>query len=201
MQTILEKAIAAIENDPQGRVHGNGFIQIDIDKHSRLHIWGDPRIPQQVRPTPIHDHRFSFTSHCLLGRMINVKYDAVFGNDYDIYEPTVREGEDTVLGKTGKTLTLFPRPPEICYPGMEYRMRWGHLHETFVSGLTVTHMQKSYVSDLTPRVLCPVHLTPDNDFHRYSDENRRACGKVLDDVLLALKGDKSDGVHKELQDV
>ena len=81
------------------RVHGNGFIQLDLTERSRLHVWGDPRIPRQKVSTPIHDHVFGFTSTIIVGRLINVIYDVElrrFG-DFNIFTPEIREGEDTVL--------------------------------------------------------------------------------------------------------
>ena len=48
------------------RVHGNGFIQVDLTHDTRLHVWGDKRIPRQNTYTPIHDHVFGFKSHLVV---------------------------------------------------------------------------------------------------------------------------------------
>jgi len=56
------------------RVHGNGFVQLDLTERSRLHIWGDPRIPKQKVATPIHDHVFGFESTIIVGRVISLTY-------------------------------------------------------------------------------------------------------------------------------
>ncbi len=56
------------------RVHGNGFIQIDISSLTRVHVFGHPLIPRQLTPTPIHDHRFGFHSMVLAGCLVNVDW-------------------------------------------------------------------------------------------------------------------------------
>jgi hypothetical protein len=50
------------ERGVRPRVHGNGFIQVDLTADTRLHVWGDKRIPRQNVYTPIHDHVFGFES-------------------------------------------------------------------------------------------------------------------------------------------
>lgn len=39
------------------RIHGNGFLQIDLDPLRRMHVW-DHRWPRQIRDSSIHDHAF-----------------------------------------------------------------------------------------------------------------------------------------------
>lgn len=46
------------------RVHGNGFIQLDVTPRTRLHFWS-PEIPRQKVATPIHDHVFGFVSYVI----------------------------------------------------------------------------------------------------------------------------------------
>ena len=94
------------------RLHGNGFIQLDLNGKDRLHVW-HPDLPKQEFPTPIHDHKFSFKSHILYGELTHIEYHADlllhqenYGKEwnpypleqlYHAYNPFVRENEDTIL--------------------------------------------------------------------------------------------------------
>lgn len=158
------------------RVHGNGFIQLDLDEDRRLHIWGHRLIPQQKVCTPIHDHVFGFESEVLVGRILNVIYNIdpcdIAVADYRIYEPTIRQGEDTVLGPTEDFCNI-----DISH-GMVYNAHEGYsvepfeFHETFVSEPTATIITKdaptlAQGAAAKPRVLVRRGQKPDNDFNRY----------------------------------
>jgi hypothetical protein len=43
------------DSDNYPRVHGNGFIQLDLPDGKRLHVW-DEDIPRQKVNTSMHDH-------------------------------------------------------------------------------------------------------------------------------------------------
>ncbi len=51
------------------RIHGNGFIQVDLDELHRLHLW-DVMIPRQSVDSSIHDHAFGFESRTLQGMLV-----------------------------------------------------------------------------------------------------------------------------------
>src|SRR3546814_6146607 len=69
---------AVRERGGRPRVHGNGFIQLDLTERGRLHIWGAPRIPRQKTATPIHDHVFGFESTVAVGRPVNLVFRIVY---------------------------------------------------------------------------------------------------------------------------
>lgn len=160
------------------RVHGNGFIQLDLDERSRLHIWGDPEIPRQKVPTPIHDHVFGFESLLLVGRMINIRYDwcARVWGDMEIHMVECREGSDTKLNPTGEF--GYPKPSKVqvvewATREWRYQMLPFCFHESIVTEPTVTIIKKAAPTLQqgavhTPRVLVSRHHTPDNDFDRHS---------------------------------
>src|SRR5690606_12254802 len=64
------------------RVHGNRFIQIDLEGpgpqyrwgDERVHIWSDLVPLAQRYGTPIHDHVFGFHSRILAGTLIDIRY-------------------------------------------------------------------------------------------------------------------------------
>jgi hypothetical protein len=57
-------------------VHGLGFIQVKLPNNQRLHVW-HPDIPRRAcyLHSAIHNHRFSFTSHVLIGTQVNRRYE------------------------------------------------------------------------------------------------------------------------------
>ncbi len=172
------KAVRAMGSVP--RVHGNGFIQLDLIEYSRLHIWGDHRIPKQKVPTPIHDHTFGFESTIIVGRVINVVYTIahhVYG-EYRVYTPETREGEDTILKATAMRVVVDPIHVDVIdwqTPSRKYGIRQGEFHETVApSGPAATIIIKDALTQAQgnsmalPRVLCPVRQEPDNEFNRYA---------------------------------
>ena len=157
------------------RVHGNGFLQLDLSPTTRLHIWGHPDVPKQKVDTPIHNHRFAFTSLVLRGTMLNHLYwvDPITSNPtHRVYHAKVRTQEDTILDKTSDTVKVFPKGQQEIHAGSFYTMAEGEVHESIVRELTVTVILKSGPTlaqgGPTPTVYVPLDVTPDNSFNRYS---------------------------------
>lgn len=170
------------------RVHGNGFIQIDLPERKRVHVWGHPAIPRQVVSTQIHDHRFDFYSFVLRGTMVNVVYRARpidhQAPSHDVYTPQARAGEDTVLVPFGNPVRLYPSKSEVVMAGDSYRLRAMEIHETFVNEPTVTLMLKGDIQPETlVRVFCPVGKKPDNDFVRHEVLAEASLWEIVRDVF------------------
>lgn len=174
------------------RVHGNGFIQLDYGAVDRLHFWGHPDIPRQTTATPIHDHAFDFRSICLRGRMVNICYGVDYTQaDFKVYTPVTRHGEDTVLQDTGKTLGITTtQHPDVTVaarssqgmPSMYYMIA-GLFHETHTPEPTLTLMRKTArYSDMTPRVLVPNGVEPDNTFDRYA-QGEDVLWRIIYDIV------------------
>lgn len=173
------------------RVHGNGFIQLDIDESRRLNFWGHPAIPCQKVPIPIHDHTFDFVSTIIKGRLINVVYDLVYtGNikPFKVYVAKTREREDTKLEPLNVN---YCRPEvrraEIVMEGQKYWMKAFDMHEIFTPEPSITLMDKSIptINDSigrTPRVLIPVGKEPDNEFNRY-DTPLDVLWDIIKDIM------------------
>jgi hypothetical protein len=166
------------------RVHGNGFIQLDLDPEQRLHIWGHPDIPKQSVPTPIHDHVFGFHSELLIGRLVNVVYDFMpipyEGETWEVYEPEVRHGEDTVLQPTGETGSVRMRHAQLLVAGSSFISEYDFapfvFHEMFAPEPSATIITKrgptlrENPTGRKPRVLVPEGVEPDNEFDRYNND-------------------------------
>ncbi len=176
--TLREEVSAAHADraNHRPRVHGNGFVQLDLTSRRRLHVWGDPRIPRQTVPSQIHDHTFSFKSTIMAGqlvhRAISVTKDPAGG--YDLYQAVVNHGEDTRLvkqtGRVAATITL----ESLITVGQTYSFQAGRFHETLAPWLCVSVIEKDGPTlsqgGPSPRVLVPATLGPDNTFDRYQTE-------------------------------
>ncbi len=166
------------------RVHGNGFIQLDLTATTRLHVW-HPSVPKQRVSTPIHDHVFSFDSLCIAGRLVNVIYRFVEVEaedptaEFRLYTPQVREGCDTVLWPTDTCGYVGPlgvdmvmaRSLGVC--GNTYHMPRYQFHESIapdgIAATIITKVGRTQAQGATrvPRVLVPRGLQPDNEFNRH----------------------------------
>lgn len=175
------------------RVHGNGFIQLDLTEESRLHVWGDPRIPRQKSYTPIHDHVFGFESTIIVGRLLNVIYgiNRSEHGDYRIYTPTIREDEDTVLGPTDICVTAYPVSATLIDWNTRTRSYYQDpfiFHETFVTGPAATIITKdgktqAQGAEIEPRVLVRVDQQPDNEFNRYTAAPEDKLWRIIEDTM------------------
>lgn len=156
------------------RVHGNGFIQLDLEQNKRLNVWGHKGIPRQKVDTGIHDHVFGFSSQCVAGRLINAVYEDVSLSNYGpykIYIPVSRDGEDTVLQNTGVMAKAGDPALLIIRLWDCYTMKAGVFHESFTDRPSATLMEKGFkVKSAVARVLVPFDQEPDNEFNRNSFE-------------------------------
>lgn len=155
------------------RVHGNGFIQLDLEWGERLNYWGHPGIPRQIMSSQIHNHRFGFVSFVLLGALVNQHWTVIENQvewqpTHDAFKPQVREGEDTELIRVA---SVYAAPAHTrmqhVQTGGHYRMRAGQYHETFVNQPTITRMVKQEITEEPVRVLLPLGVKPDNRFIRH----------------------------------
>lgn len=171
------------------RVHGNGFIQVDLTFSKRLHVWGHQDIPKQKTLTPLHDHAFGFTSRILMGCLINKRYRWETNplGQFQVHVVNVRDREDTTLHGTGEYGDLIeldiPRP---YVAGDTYTMLPGDIHESEPRGLTVSVIEKTGPTlsqgGPTPRVFVKRGEFPDNTFHRYTMSEDHLW-EIIADVL------------------
>lgn len=163
-------ALRALGTKP--RVHGNGFIQLDMNNQGtfRLHVWHKD-IPRQVVATPIHDHVFALRSQVMLGTLIHEELEPVEDaeGNHRIYRAQQEAGtQNTILVPDEGTVRLEVEQRLVLGEGSVYTFPAWRLHRTDHIGLTATVMQKVNAPEGygRPRVLVPVGSEPDNDFHR-----------------------------------
>ena len=180
------------------RVHGNGFIQLDLTKRSRLHIFGDKRIPRQKVATPIHDHVFTFDSRVIVGRIINVVYNFIekpkqsSTAEFRIHVSEVREDCDTILVPTNTYGSVSVAHAETvmaasCMGGNKYTMPKFWFHDSVSpDGPTATIITKHDKTQAegggVPRILVPRGKEPDNEFNRY-DADEDMLWHIIEETL------------------
>lgn len=177
------------------RVHPNGFIQLDLSKQVRLHVW-HPHLPYRQKTfSPIHNHIFSFDSEVIVGRMVNQIYtiEPDDNGTHEEWQVNVIDGEDTKLVRTGEgRVRLVPEQTDVVLAGSIYHMPKYAFHETLVNEPTATFMTKHDASfTMGPNcqgasVLVPWFEEPDNDFRR---------GDVDTDLLWKLIGETLNRIN------
>lgn len=196
---LNEHIMHAIQRCAKPRVHQNGFIQVDVDKDTRLHFWGHPDIPRQKVRTDIHDHVYGFTSSVLIGRLFNIVYhnsEEKYG-DYEVYIPQFREGDDTMLVPYGQRMHISAPEIQIVRVAYNEANRWNNIntysmrpkefHETFAPEPTVTLMKKTVRVQGVARILVPVGKEPDNDFNRYTMLDDQTLWNIIDDIVAVAR--------------
>lgn len=153
------------------RLHGNRFIQIDLEgKMERVHLWSDILPVAQKRASPWHDHTFGFESEILAGTLINIFYVLYAGSDFRPWRAVPREGANTLLVKAERTCNLTPTGADVYTKGHHYTVPVGVVHTTSYVGFAVTHMTKlsgPRFTEAGPFVYCPAAYLPDNTYGRY----------------------------------
>lgn len=153
------------------RMHGNGFIQLNLPGNARMHIWPEHHVGQQKVYTGWHNHRFSFISRVICGQLLHKQFDVVpdpVGN-YQKYQAVIRNEEDTELVPYGGSFYSLENVQQFeMAAGSRYTFHKAKFHESQGHGLTATIMQKIDSDDsIVPIVLCRKGQKPDNDFDRY----------------------------------
>lgn len=182
-----------IASGERPRVHGNGFLQLDLPGGSRLHVWDD-RLPRQAVSTQIHDHSFTLSSTVLKGRLRHtVISDAALAgpaNSYGVYvaEPTPgREHDTTLVPERGRGAPRVVGVEVVTSvemaAGSSYTFSPYVLHTTDAEGTTATLMRKlTRDAGYRPRVLVPLGQEPDNEFDR-EQQDEFLLWEVVRDAL------------------
>lgn len=160
------------ESGREPRVHGNGFVQLDLNDEGtqRLRVWDDD-VPRQATYTGVHDHVFSMRSRVLVGTLIHTEYDyypAIPGS-HEVYRARREKGtQNTTLVPEGLSVVLETKQKLVLGAGSIYTFPAHKLHESTPRGLTATLMEKfqAPVDYGSPMVLVMNGYQPDNEFQR-----------------------------------
>lgn len=187
--------VLALRGFNKPRVHGNGFIQLDLDDRRRLHVWGDRRIPRQAVSSPMHDHVFGFQSEVLVGRLVNVVHRVQHVEAHGCFalyqaQPNPLDAHDCKLARVLKSpdvVTITQYAQSLC-AGQTYVMEPFVFHETFAPEPTATIMNKfgntlaQAPKGKRPTVLVPLGTEPSNEFNRGSFDPE-FLWTIIEDVL------------------
>jgi hypothetical protein len=177
--------------------HENGFIQLSVGEHARLHVWPDLKIAKQLTDSPIHDHTFSFRSWVLLGALDNVQYQ--LSPQHAGHLSTAISYELHTVDSAGKLqptdffcmARLVSR--QHLPAGAVYEFGAGEFHETRWRGLTCSLMVKTKIAgraaDGRPhaRVLCRINEEPDNAFDRATANPPELLWSIIDQAVLGAE--------------
>jgi hypothetical protein len=151
------------EDKAIGVRHPLGFCFFDIAKivtgcNLRLHIWSDEERPLQDSAFQIHDHRFSFVSRVLLGRLRNMTFTVVDekGAENCLYR-VLYDSEGSTLEPTGTCVRTAQKADNEQGPDSIYRVERGTFHSTLVTQgtMTVTLLRVSDDVPADPLVVGP----------------------------------------------
>jgi hypothetical protein len=150
------------------RHSGFGALQAYIhegeDHELRLHIWHPTLVKPGITESGLcHDHRFNMCSSVLVGSIIQTEFrlEADMNGGWETYtvlharEAMNRGGsyhQDPV--STGERFHRYPQTVKL-YAGMGYTFNKFHFHETHITDLTITLMEKLDQEEVNARIMIP----------------------------------------------
>lgn len=183
-------------------LHGLGFLQVKLQGNQRLHIW-HPALPRRecFVHSSIHNHRFGFNSHVLVGTQINVDYkvwaDLAYGRPTHI--GYLHEGERTKFGNRpwlpDMEVRVQERHRRTIPAGGQYTMFPYEFHSTVPGGdgRVATVMKKTDEGDIGAHSLCLIGVQPDADF----DRKQWAEDRLWEVVRDVIGGQRIDAAREQ----
>lgn len=150
---------------------GLGFIQLKLDKDSRLHFW-HPELSADTSEEELHDHRYRFHSRILVGEITHEEW---------FLEDDAEGDHDMVLVSCTPDKESPPEPigRGFLRKGSVYTMRAGSEYEFSETGFhriratrAVTYLERGPVIKEFARVIRPFGETSVCPFSRSVPENR-----------------------------
>lgn len=169
-------------------LHGLGFIQVQLQGGQRLHVW-HPDLPRRkcFLHSAIHNHRFGFESHVLVGRQININYNVFSAKENDAtHRLYLHEGARTANGGRPWTpnaeVVMVEESRDVIDAGWVYRMLPYDFHRTEPGGdgRVATLMIKRGEGSAGAMSSCRIGIEPDTDFDRFQLSPAQLWTYVLD---------------------
>lgn len=171
--------------------HQNGFIQLPIGEHARLHVWPDKsaHLVKQATNSPIHDHSFSFRSWVLVGNITNTLYNVPFlaSDAIASHAVYIAKADGTSLRPIDTYAIPQIESVQKMPKGSVYELRFNEFHQTQWDRLTVTLMVKTARTGTVARVLCPINEPPDNEFDRETANPPEKLWELIDEGIYAAE--------------
>ena len=148
------------------RVHPNGFIQLDINEDTKLHVW--PNLPPKTVEVmaPRHDHTFNFNSRVIRGALQHTVYKPIENelgefHMYTVY-PYQAKGKETPLVRLDdKRYDMKIVEQFIVDTGSLYAFPAFEFHSSEPIGLTATIITiRPFDKTLQARVTCRYDQRP-----------------------------------------
>lgn len=133
---------------------GLGFIQLKLEKDARLHFW-HPRLLADTSEEELHDHRYRFRSHILVGEIVHEEW---------FLDPDAEGDHEQVLVscKPGEEAPPVPVGRGNVRKGSVYTMRAGSEYEFSETGFhriratrAVTYLERGPVVKEYANVIRP----------------------------------------------
>jgi hypothetical protein len=174
-------------------LHGLGFIQVKLGGNQRLHVW-HPDLPRRscYEHSSIHNHRFSFMSHVLVGTQVNRRWKvrpAEDGSHDRISHDGARSVKGGRLSYVAERVSIeeyFPGADEVYAAGQYYHMPMLQYHETPNAGIVVTLLRKLDEGDKHASSLITHGHDFDQGFDRFQMSEDDLWRVVLDAMRAAI---------------
>jgi len=168
---------------------GLGFIQLKLDKDSRLHFW-HPELLPDTPEEELHDHRYRFRSHILVGELVHEEW---------FLDPDPEGDHEMVLVSCapGKEAPPEPVGRGRLRQGSTYTMRAGSEYEFAETGFhriratrAVTCLERGPVVKDFANVIRPFAQPSVCPFSRSIPEER-----LWDYIADLMQGGSKPGYH------
>jgi hypothetical protein len=169
------------------------YIHEDDDHELRVHLWHAALIKSGISESGLcHDHRFNMCSSVLVGNIIQTEFrlEPDVDGGWETYtvlharEAMNRGGsyhQDPV--PTGERFRRYPRIFKLG-AGFGYTFKKFHFHETHMTDLTITLVEKLDQEDVNARILAPCGKPIVHAFTETKTPDEFAY--ILDEGLVAL---------------
>lgn len=208
MSIHLISRLAMLRAEP--RFHGNGFIQLQLNDRTRLHIWHPKLPPIPDHNATIHDHVWDMESVVLLGSLTHYTYDVrepelldkILVDMYSVGAAD-KQGVGDMLGfrqaliKTG-AYSMAERSV-YQFPAHRFHASVAHWLPEEQAPLVATLMTKQTPRGKTsPRIVCPSGATPVDAFDEKHQPISSLMWMIIERALASMNPWALDEITKTL---
>lgn len=147
---------------------GLGFIQLKVDKTTRLHFY-TPDLPAIVSEEDIHNHRYNFKSEIIYGSLHTALYEVVPGDTHVMEDESCQVGtKPTGEPKRCGVSMLYSN---VMLAGSEYCINYKTFHRVKAYSYCLTMLTRTGYQQDYAQVIRPVGAEPICPFSQKIDED------------------------------
>ncbi|PHS25477.1 MAG: hypothetical protein COA84_07625 [Robiginitomaculum sp.] len=177
------------------RFHGNGFIQLYLDKTHRLHIWHPDLPATRAEDDTIHDHRWHMRSNILLGSLVHTTYREVHNlggiHSHCVFEiiGASKGAQDLSEYRPMYTTIIRSLHEYTLCDGSEYNFNAGLFHSSrprHKNRITATVIEKTPTRREWARIALPIQKQLSDHNHAFAEETQptqEEMWEVINNVL------------------